>query len=105
MDRRLFLTGMLGIAVAATLAVVAKPNIAEAGIPSAKGGILGELDGPADEFLEDQSQADSQPEVEQVQYWRYRRRRRRVWRRVCRRYRRHHRWVTRCYRRVVWVWY
>jgi hypothetical protein len=33
-----------------------------------------------------------------------RRRRRRVWRQVCRRYRSHGRWRTRCRRERVWVW-
>jgi len=45
MERRLFLTGMLGVAGAAALASLAGPSKAIAGIP-ADNGILDELDKP-----------------------------------------------------------
>jgi len=112
MDRRLFLTGLLGLAGAATLAKVAGPSAAEAGVMNANG-ILDEL-------------AASQPEVTNVdhrpghrrrrpdrRHWRRdhyrgdfhrpRRPRRRPWREVCERYRRHGRWYRRCWREPVWM--
>ncbi len=114
MDRRLFLTGLLGLAGAATVAGVTRPAQALAGVPQGNG-ILDELDS-----------ADAAPlgeaEVVDVQYRHDRRhrppsqhrppfhlppprrRRRRVWRQVCRRYRSHGRWRTRCHRERVWVW-
>jgi len=100
MDRRLFLTGMFGIAGAAALASVVRPINATAGVPGARSGILDELDAPAAGVSEGE---DTQAEVQPIQY--RRRRRRRVWRRVCRRYWRYGRVRTRCYRRRVWVWY
>lgn len=102
MDRRLFLTGLFGIAGAAALAGSLRSGNALAGVPEAKGGILDELDTPAADYFEDE---ETQVEPEPIQYWRRRRRRRRrVWRRVCRRYWRRGRWRVRCYRRLVWVW-
>jgi len=112
MDRRLFLTGLLGIAGAATMAKVAGPSAAEAGVMNANG-ILDEL-------------ADSTPDVTNVDHrpghwrrhrdrrdWRRhhhrgdfhrpRRPRRRPWREVCERYRRHGRWYRRCWREPVWM--
>src|SRR5919108_5691887 len=103
MDRRLFLTGMVGMAAAAGLAGLARPGSVLAGVPQARGGILDELDAPAPGVFQDD---ETQPEFEPVQYYRrYPRRRRRVWRRVCRRYWRRGRSFVRCYRRPVWVWY
>ncbi|PDQ17589.1 protamine-2 (modular protein) [Mesorhizobium sanjuanii] len=108
MDRRLFLTGMFGIAGAAALASAVRPVNAVAGVPAAGSGILDELEAQDNAVFGDD---DSQAELEQVRHrhghWRRhrRRRRRRVWRRVCRRYWRHGRVRTRCYRRRVWVWY
>lgn len=103
MDRRMFLTGMLGVAGAAALAGVVRPPTALAGVPNARGGILDELDSPDVET----EGAEIQPELEPIQYRRrdrrHRRRRRRVWRRICRRYWRHGRRRVRCYRRRVWV--
>jgi hypothetical protein len=112
MERRLFLTGMLGVAGAAALASLAGPTKAVAGIPKGNG-ILDELDKPdAAVFNED----DDPAEVELVSHrrhhhhrddwrWRHHRRRRRrhVWRRVCRSYWRHGRRHVRCWRRRVWV--
>jgi hypothetical protein len=104
MDRRLFLTGMVGIAAAAGLAGLARPSCVLAGVPQARGGILDELNAPAAAPFE---KDETRPEFEPVQYWRRhrRRRRRRVRRRVCRRYWRRGYWRYRCYRRPVWVWY
>lgn len=109
MDRRLFLTGLLGLAGAATVAGVTRPAQALAGVPGGNG-ILDELD-RSDASLFD----DGSAEVVDVQYRRDhwhrppphrppRRRRRRVWRRVCRRYWSHGRRRVRCWRERVWVW-
>ena len=107
MERRQFLTGMLGIAGAATVASIFKPVEALAGMPVNRPGILDELDGPPSGSPEEEAT------VEQVWHrdrphrgWgrHRRRRRRRVWRRVCRRYWRHGRWRRRCFRRRVWFY-
>jgi len=106
MDRRLFLTGMLGLAGAAAVASVVRPGSAEAGIPNSRG-ILDELDGPGEDVFDDGAA------LTQVNHrhghWGHHhrprhRRRRRVWRRVCRRYWRHGRYRVRCRRERVWVW-
>ncbi|MEW6633479.1 MAG: protamine-2 (modular protein) [Pseudomonadota bacterium] len=110
MERRLFLTGLLGVAGAAALASLAGPSKAVAGIPAGNG-ILGELDKP-DMTV---SEGDDQPEVELVSYhhrhhrhhwrWRHHRRgRRRGWRRVCRRVWHRGRWHRRCWREHYWIW-
>ncbi|RWM00760.1 MAG: protamine-2 (modular protein) [Mesorhizobium sp.] len=111
MERRLFLTGMLGVAGAAALASLAGPSKAVAGIPSGNG-ILDELDKPDPTVFED---GEDKAELQQVyhRYWHHgyydgyyghrRRRRRRVWRRVCRRYWRHGYWRRRCWRERVWI--
>ncbi|MDX8520505.1 protamine-2 (modular protein) [Mesorhizobium dulcispinae] len=110
MERRLFLTGMLGVAGAAALAGLAGPGKAVAGIPKGNG-ILDELDKPDPAIYEEDEQADL---LQPAQYYyrrrryyrdRYyrRRRRRRVWRRVCRRYWRYGRRHVRCWRRRVWI--
>ena len=52
MDRRLFLTGMLGLAGAAAVASVVRPGSAEAGIPNSRG-ILDELDGAGEDVFDD----------------------------------------------------
>ncbi|TPN89470.1 protamine-2 (modular protein) [Mesorhizobium sp. CU2] len=102
MERRLFLTGMLGVAGAAALASLAGPGKAVAGIPAGNG-ILDELDKPDNAVFD----GDEPAEVEQVSHyhghWRRRRRRRRGWRRVCRRYWRHGRWHRRCWRERFWI--
>lgn len=117
MDRRSFLTGLVGVAGAAAVAAIARPTGASAGVPNT--GILDELNAPAEEFLE-------QEEASPVQYrrdWRgepwggrghgprygprygrrYGRRGGWRWRRVCRRYWYRGRVRYRCYRRRVWV--
>ncbi|TGQ05589.1 MULTISPECIES: protamine-2 (modular protein) [unclassified Mesorhizobium] len=108
MERRLFLTGMLGVAGAAALASLAGPGKAVAGIPGGNG-ILDELDKPDNAVFE----GDDPAEVELVSHrrhyygdwrWRHRRRRRRRgWRHVCRRYWRHGRWRRRCWRERYWI--
>lgn len=103
MDRRLFLTGLLGVAGAAALTTVVRPGAALAGVPNGKG-ILDELDGPQTGFLDDETPAGIE-EINHRPGHRRRRHRRRIWRRVCRRFRRHGRTITQCTRRRVWVWY
>jgi hypothetical protein len=111
MDRRTFLTGVLGLAGAAAVATAVRPVNAVAGVPNT-GGILDELEASAT----DAAAGDGEAKVELVDHrrdhrrWRRhdrhrRRHRRRVWRRVCRRYRHHGRWRERCWRERVWVWY
>jgi hypothetical protein len=106
MDRRSFLTGLLGLAGAVAVAKVIGPEEAEAAVINPDG-ILDELDA-------------SEGEATDVQYrhnwrereWRRRRRRERRWRRqyygrrrgyrrVCRTVRRNGRWRRVC-RRVRW---
>lgn len=104
MDRRKFLTGVLGLAGATAVATVARPFQAEAGVPAGRG-ILGELDVPA------HAVDDGEARIEPVQDRRRRRRddrrrgrRRREWRRVCRPVRdRRGRRRTVCRRERVWV--
>jgi len=101
MDRRSFLTGLLGLAGTAALASVVKPESVQAGIINpgnigAGSGILDELE-------------SSEPDVMDVSHRRGhwhrppRRHRRRVWRRVCRRTRIHGRWRRRCWRERIWI--
>ncbi|RWE41512.1 MAG: protamine-2 (modular protein) [Mesorhizobium sp.] len=111
MERRLFLTGMLGLAGAAAFASVAGPGRAVAGIPQGTG-ILNELDKPDPAVFE----GNDEVELEQVSHrhwhhghhgydghWRRYHGRRRGWRRVCRRYWRHGRRHVRCWRERVWL--
>ena len=105
MDRRRFLTGLLGIAGVATLARVAHPVSASAGVPSGMGII--------DELKDDVADTDATAEPELVAQRhrhprhnprnRHRRPRRRVRQRVCRRYRYHGRLRTRCRYRWVYI--
>lgn len=94
MDRRLFLTGLIGLAGAATLLKVVQPQNALAGVPSVGTGILDELDGPADTIVESDT---AQPDAELVRY--RHRRHRRGWRHVCHTYWRRGRRYRRCFRR------
>lgn len=97
MDRRLFLTGLIGFAGATTLAGAAQAT--QALSPLDADGILDELDAAEPQELGDDAGAEIQPANH-----RRRHRRRRVWRRECRRVRRHGRWITRCRRVRVWTW-
>lgn len=108
MERRLFLTGLLGVAGAVAFAGVVGPGRAVAGIPQGNG-ILDELDKPDPAVFE----GDEGVELEQVSHRRghhrrhhghWRRGRRRGWRRVCRSYWRHGRRHVRCWRERVWLW-
>lgn len=110
MDRRLFLTGLLGLAGATALSTVVNPGNALAGVPSGRG-ILDELDAPETDALEeDDFDAEAEPVNHRRGHYRRerrrrRRRRRREWRRYCRRHYRAGRWRRRCRRRREWVWY
>jgi hypothetical protein len=102
MDRRAFLSGLFGVAGAATLAGLAT-RTAQA-VPLARPPSMPAPD--AAQQAEDARTPDGTP-IEQAQY--YYRRRRRYWRRryrrrrrlVCRSYRVRGGWVRRC-RRVWW---
>jgi hypothetical protein len=114
MERRLFLTGMLGVAGAAAFASLAGPSKAIAGIPAGNG-ILDELDKPDNAVFDGEDPA----EVELVSHhrrhygghWRgrhghwggRRRGRRRGWRHVCRRFWHRGRWHRRCRRERFWI--
>lgn len=112
MERRLFLTGLLGVAGAVAFAGVAGTGRAVAGVPQGNG-ILDELDKPDSAVFE----GDDEVELEQVSHrrghfrrhhghnghWRRRHGRRRGWRRVCRSYWRHGRRRSRCWRERVWL--
>lgn len=107
MDRRKFLTGLLGVAGAAAAVSVLKPAEAMAAMPSAgRGGILDELE--ADVSSAAEAGDDLTPQT--VQYYgggygyRRRPRPRYVWRRVCRRVRGYYGWTRRCWRERVRVW-
>jgi len=107
MDRRLFLTGLLGVAGAAAVVRVMQPAEALAGVPNVGDGILDELNASEPEFFDGSDEA-----VEAEPVWHRgrphrgrRRRRRRAWRRYCRRQFFNGRWRRRCFRRRVWVWY
>ncbi|MRX37159.1 protamine-2 (modular protein) [Aminobacter sp. MDW-2] len=102
MDRRSFLTSMLAVAGAAAVATIAQPIEAFPLRPTARGGILDELDGPP---APEDGRDEATPVNHRNWHRRPRRRRRRVWRRYCRRHWYRGRRVTRCYRRRVWVWY
>lgn len=104
MERRLFLTGMLGLAGAAALASLAGPGKAVAGIPSGNG-ILDQLDKPDQAFVDESGDG---AEVVQVSHRRghhrhHRRRPRHGWRRVCRSYWHRGRRHVRCWRTRVWI--
>lgn len=103
MERRLFLTGLVGLAGTAAVASLTRP--ARALVPAGNG-ILDEIDAIEPDVAETD---EPQAEVEDIRHRRghrrrrRRRRRRRVWRRHCRRVRRYGRWRRRCYRRRVWI--
>ncbi len=119
MDRRLFVTGLFGVAGAAALTAVVPPGAkALAGVPANDAADqasvlpnLEELKVPADEGEETTPETGEQ--LAQMYYRRrrrpmyYRRRRRRRirrWRNYCRRRWWHGRWRRRCYRRPFWIW-
>ena len=98
MDRRLFLTGLLGLAGTAALASTLKPGVAEAAVLNPGNGILDELDTSDAEIMNIDHRHGHRRRPP-----RRRPRRRRVWRRVCRRVRVHGRWRRVCRRERVWI--
>ncbi|OQM77443.1 hypothetical protein [Manganibacter manganicus] len=111
MDRRTFLTGILGLTGAAAVATIAGPADALAGVPNTRG-ILDELEALPANAADNGEEATVELVDHRWGHWRdrrhrhhhRRRHRRRVWRRVCRRYWHHGRWHRRCRRERVWVW-
>jgi hypothetical protein len=105
MDRRLFLTGLLGVAGTAAVASVF-PRQADA-LPALQSG---DFNPPSDVLPElDEPETEADAVVEPVYHGGYRhrrRRRRRVrrWRRRCRRYWHHGYWRRRCRRVPFWGW-
>ena len=111
MDRRLFLTGLFGVVGTTAIASVL-PRQAEvlAAVPSGDqaplSAVLPKLD-----VLPEAGSPSLEPDEGVELAWhegrphrRRRRRRVRRWRRVCRRYWYHGRWVRRCRRRPYWHW-
>lgn len=115
MDRRIFLTGLVGVTAAATLgAALPRPANAldtfskpipppepESLLPN-----LSEPDVDMAEFGDDWEFDDEEESGFQLADHRRRHRRRRLrrWRRVCRRWRHNGHWHSRCRRRPYWVW-
>ena len=114
MDRRLLLTGLLGVAGAAGISAVL-PRQAMAAGPLAPApqpeSVLPDLSAPADEseVFSDLGAENGQSElnegVELARHrWNHRRRRVRRWRNRCRWRRVNGRWRRRCRREPYWVW-
>lgn len=102
MDRRLFLTGLLGLAGATAIGSVIGPERAEAAIVNPGDGILDELD--ASEATEvNHRRGHGRRRDRHGRRRPGRRRRRRVWRRVCGRVRVRGRWRRRCWDEPVWI--
>ena len=115
MDRRLFVSGLIG-AVGTTAMAAALPRSAKA-LASAtsleptapRSDVLPNLEMPAIESGDEPEQMDENIELawhEGRSHRRRRRRRRRVrrWRRFCRRYWHDGFWRRRCRRRPFWIW-
>jgi hypothetical protein len=112
MERRLFLTGLIGVAGTAGIAAIL-PHQALAAVPMGPApqakSVLPDLSAPADETFEPE-EPDELGELDegvQLAYHRrgHRRRRMRRWRRRCRT-----RWINgyrrrRCRREPYWVWF
>jgi len=119
MERRLFLTGLLGVAGAAGVAAVL-PREVLAAVPMGSTlqpkSVLPDLSAPADEPLEpdelgDQDELGELDEGVQLAHYtgyphNHRRRRRRVrrFRRRCRSYWHNGFWRRRCRREPYWIW-
>lgn len=111
MDRRLLLTGLLGVAGAAGISAVL-PRQALAAGPLAPApqpeSVLPDLSAPADEpeGLEELGAQNEFGELEEGVQLAHSRRRRRVrrWRNRCRWRRVNGRWRRRCRREPYWVW-
>ena len=115
MERRLFLTGLLGVAgTAGIAAMLPRPAMAAMpiGLTPQTSSVLPNLSAPTDEVLEPE-ELDGQDELgeldEGVQLANHRRRRRRVrrWRYRCRRRWYHGHWRRRCRREpfFIWLWF
>ena len=112
MDRRLFVTGLVGVAGAAALAAVVSPHAeALAGVlpdgPPPGARVLPNLDDlKADPDEVETAAPDEGVQLASHRYRHYRRYRRWRWHRYCRRYWHHGYWRRRCYRRRsrVWIW-
>jgi hypothetical protein len=112
MDRRLFVTGLFGVAGTAALAAIVTPQA------EALAAVAGEDPVPGSSVLPnlEELKADSveggeaAEETGEKLAWHYgyphgrRRRRRRRWRRICRRAWWRGRYRRRCRRRPVWIW-
>jgi arylsulfatase A-like enzyme len=115
MDRRLFVTGLFGVAGAAALAAIVTPQAAAlAGVPAeetaAGSSVLPNLE---DLKADSEESGDAVQETGEQLAWhngyphgrrRRRRRRHRRWRRVCRRYWYNGYYRRRCRRRPFWIW-
>ena len=116
MDRRLFLTGVLGVAgTTAVASIFPRPAAALVPVPpedlALESDVLPDLEDPAEQLDEDIEPASYRRR--RRRRWRHRRwygrRRRRYYRRRCRRYRRYGYWRRRCRRRrrgigiSVWI--
>ena len=103
MDRRLFLTGSLGVGATTIIATVL-PREAHALVAAPPGeqasGILPQLD----VFPEGEDPAGELDEDIELISHRRRRRRVRRWRRRCRRYWYNGHWRRRCRRVPYWIW-
>ena len=113
MHRRLFVTGLFGVAGAAALAAVVTPQMeALAGVPAdetASGSsVLPNLEDLKADPDEVEGAAGTVEEAGDQLAWHYghrhRRRRYRRWRRRCRRYWWNGHWRRRCRRHPVWIW-
>jgi hypothetical protein len=109
MDRRIFLTGLMGVGAATAVASVL-PRPAQALIGAAPGTVAPMTDGLpdfSDPELDSANDADSwRDNIELVDYKHRHRRRRRVrrWRNECRRHWYHGYWRRRCHRVPYWAW-
>ena len=113
MDRRLFLSGLVG-AVGTTAIAAAMPRQAKALATLASPAdsttsdldILPKLDAPHMGLEESGEDLNDNIQLAWHEGRRHRRRRRRVrrWRRVCRRYWHDGWWRRRCRRRPFWIW-
>lgn len=114
MDRRLFVTGLFGVAGTAALAAILPLGSEAAGIAGSDlapaKSVLPNLEELKADQTEGDVDADDADDEEQLAWHngyphgrRRRRRRRRGWRRVCRRYRHGGLWRRRCRRRPHWI--
>lgn len=103
MDRRLFLTGLLGLAGATAVGSVIKPDSAQAAIVNPGNGILDELDEPGVTEINHRRGHRGRGRRHHGRRRPGRGRRRKVWRRVCGRVRIRGRLRRRCWDEPVWI--